>query len=692
MAPTPTCDAFQGYAAESAWWLDRVFELRSESPEPLTRACLLNYQRPDLGMRALCTFPHVGLTGVRFFDSQHGSRRNDTLDASLSLPGRRVSLRSVDFWSSQVVPPASSEAIDAGHCDLLVIDISPPADVLRRTDVHGAQLPWSGASFTQSLLIESAHALELAAKVPASVLVVHGPPCNESARYLSADNSLELALCWRTFIDEKAAAGSLASAECRENGAGGDARSPSESTCVARVRHTSICSSMTPLMSAKGGRLEAIKQKVAFRTGSEAANRLLTQSARYFVALPCYHGARTCLLFKDAAYESWVGGLASSDGGLTFTGAPSLLMPSMLRVTENELKAANQWSGRTRLASLTHNFAVVYEPSDGSYMFVGGKFHVRRPIGNGNTGIWSATWRQEEKKGGGGGDGSLLDAWARTDTWHYWNRTLTRRLAWRLRSAAAGRKAGGGGGGSGSSAELPTLAESKWRSARLLLTGQQKGCIERRSVAIAPWVHNNACEFDGRLSIARSPNGNGQTLLLYTRANMASHGARHVQLTSSKDGGATWTKFKPVVLGGGYEPSSADIYFFNVVLNPATNGTSLLALYPLVMHFRACVCLSASLDGRRWSAPQPLLRCGIAGERATSHPAAGLIERGEQIDFYVHEAVPEIHSDFRTPQTLTRFWKRKQKQMSSRLARYTVARAKLAEWTAEALTTLPPEY
>ena len=66
---------------------------------------------------------------------------------------------------------------------------------------------------------------------------------------------------------------------------------------------------------------------------------------------------------------------------------------------------------------------------------------------------------------------SLLDAWARTETWHYWNRTLmrednttrgrvrtvTRRLGWRLSpsSTAAGAKKlqatakGGGGGGGG---------------------------------------------------------------------------------------------------------------------------------------------------------------------------------------------------------------------------------------------------
>ena len=650
--------------SSSSWWLDRTLELRSESPEPLTRVCLVNYQPADapMAISALCTFPHAGLSGLRFFDPQHGNRSHGALDASLTLPGRRISLRSASL-TSDVRPPASSDSLEAGHCDLLMLDTAPPDSALRRTDSSGGLIPWYSVSFQQSLLLESAHAFELLAKQPSGVLLMHGPPCNETSRYLSADGSLERAICWRSFFDELVEAGSLASPECRQE-------SGASIMCTARVNHASPCTSVPPLLSSQSGRLKAQRTRVRFETGLPQTDRLLAHSARYFHVLPCQGGRSVCLLFKDAAFESWVGGIISRDGGISFSGVPRLVMPKLLRVHEAELRAAGQWNGYARLASLTHNYAALVD-ADGSYLFVGGKYHVHRPMGNGNTGIWSVRWRED------GAGATLIDAWGATDisrahaaAIQRWNATGRRTMP----VFAPKMK------------ELPSISNSRWQAARLLLTGRQKGCVERRSAAVAPWVIDRACEFDGRLSIVRAPGDGGRDeLLLYARANLASHGRRHVQFTSSKDGGVTWSKFRRVHLGGGEDPNAqSDIYFFNVVANPALNG-SLLAVYPLVTRFRACVCLSASRDGRHWSAPQPLLRCGVAGERATSHPAAGLIERGEHVDLYIHESVPGIHHDFRTPRMLTRFWLRRQQHMPSRLVRFAISKASLREWTRDAL-------
>ena len=135
-----------------------------------------------------------------------------------------------------------------------------------------------------------------------------------------------------------------------------------------------------------------------------------------------------------------------------------------------------------------------------------------------------------------------------------------------------------------------------------------------------------------------------------------------------------------------HEPAHADIYFFSVARNPAHNA-SLLAVYPLVQHFRGCVCLSASRDGRRWSKPEPLLHCAVTGERAASHPAAGLIERGGLVDIYVQEGVPGINVDASTPLSLHKFWSKHERE--SRLTRFSVSKAALRQWTEEALQGMP---
>ena len=77
-------------------------------------------------------------------------------------------------------------------------------------------------------------------------------------------------------------------------------------------------------------------------------------------------------------------------------------------------------------------------------------------------------------------------------------------------------------------------AETQWRRKRVVLRGSHAGCIERRDRTRLVWLMPNTCEFDGRLSLVPF---NG-SLLLYARANMASHGQR---LTASDSHGQPLT-------------------------------------------------------------------------------------------------------------------------------------------------------
>ena len=715
----------------STWWIDKALELRGNAvvSEPLSRVCVVNYQSAAAATAALCQWPNAALSGVRF----RGGQAMRMVDEAIITAGvGRTALRNVHglnfaHGDSRALPFAS-------QCDLLLVDTAAPRALLlsdnetepapKPSDAQRTRQLQRRADFTQSLLSGLSHALEAAARSAGSVVIFHGPQCTPSAArvdskgvhctsaercYYATDASYKSVACWSTVFQEHVAARSLLDAECRDvalNSTGEEA-SGTMRTCIGRVNAESPCAASPPSASsstststtptpslpllAKGGPLAASNARVRFDTGLASADRLMRRSARYFIALPCgVAPRRVCLLFKDAATENWIGGLASADGsdGLRFVGPPRLVVPHLLRITEDELRASGQLTKRTksRLASLTHNLAVLANP-DGSYLLVGGKYHVHRPVGNGNTGIWRIVARPRLMAAGSQSSSAseaalppLLSAWVGTSVGAKHSALLAARNGTSsVHELTKGKKCGS------LTREQPTLGESarmEMTAPRLLLTGHQKGCIERRSTEIAHWVLGGACEYDGRLSVARHPLDG--RLLLYSRANMASHGQRHVQVTSSVDDGATWSRFRPVRLEG-HEPSHADIYYFAVSRNPAHNA-SLLAVYPLVQHFRGCLCLSASLDGRRWTRPEPLMSCGIAGERATSHPAAGLIERDGMIDFYVHEGVPGIYVDASTPLSLHRFWSTHERD--SRLSRYSVTVDALRRWTEGALKGL----
>ena len=130
----------------------------------------------------------------------------------------------------------------------------------------------------------------------------------------------------------------------------------------------------------------------------------------------------------------------------------------------------------------------------------------------------------------------------------------------------------------------------------------------------------------------------------------------------------------------GYDYAEGDLYFFAAQANPA-HRASLIALFPLVHRLRGCI-------GVHWSRITPLRGCGVHGERATDHPVAGLVRRGEAVWLYVHENVPGISADRLSPWPLF-----KQMDFVSQragLVRYSLPVATLRRWTRFSLRDLPP--
>ena len=228
------------------------------------------------------------------------------------------------------------------------------------------------------------------------------------------------------------------------------------------------------------------------------------------------------------------------------------------------------------------------------------------------------------------------------------------------------------------------LARSNWHGKRLILDGRHPGCIERRMNTSLDLSHvmPGVCEFDGRLSLVSF---SGE-LLLFSRANLAARGSRHVQVTRSSDDGQTWSPFEQVQLEGyttATDGGKGDVYFFAVQVNPA-HGGSLIAVFPLVHRMRGCIAMATSLDGVRWSRVTPLLSCSIYGERTLDQPASpALVRRGGEVWLYMHEEVPGITIDKMAPRLVYSHLVKAEK--GSSVVRYAFPCAKLAEWTAEAL-------
>ena len=158
----------------------------------------------------------------------------------------------------------------------------------------------------------------------------------------------------------------------------------------------------------------------------------------------------------------------------------------------------------------------------------------------------------------------------------------------------------------------------------------------------------------------------------------------------------TWSDFRLVEING-YRPSEADLYFFLVQSNPIHRG-SLLAMFPLVHRFRACVGIALSLDGISWSRVTPLIDCAVQGERAVDHPVAGgavyskhdgvasNATGGGNVSFYIQHRVPGISHDRLTPLELWHW--RKGMEHESYLSRYSLPCEKFAQWTLRQIRSL----
>ena len=109
---------------------------------------------------------------------------------------------------------------------------------------------------------------------------------------------------------------------------------------------------------------------------------------------------------------------------------------------------------------------------------------------------------------------------------------------------------------------------SRWTSPRTVITGDNPAnCADRRP-HYTGYPRLTACQFDGRLSLARDLGGR---FLLYARANLGECGGwRHVQMTSSADGVRGWSRWRLLEFDS-FSPSESDGIYFAAV-RPLVGG------------------------------------------------------------------------------------------------------------------------
>ena len=195
-----------------------------------------------------------------------------------------------------------------------------------------------------------------------------------------------------------------------------------------------------------------------------------------------------------------------------------------------------------------------------------------------------------------------------------------------------------------------SAAPRRWpEPPKVVLHGRSPaGCIDNRP----QYTGNVGCEFDGRLSLVHF---RGQ-FRIYARSNLregALAGGRFVQTSSSVDAShGSWTKWESLQIES-VPAGSADVYFLAAQTNPVDNS-SLMALLPLSQPPHACVALTFSIDGRRFSRPVNLRTSALGWRtalsngsgpiewRSESHPAAGVVRRRDEVWLYIHESVPGV--------------------------------------------------
>ena len=631
-------------------------QLRARTKNPQT-VCALSRLSPCTLKLLDCSFPGAAMLAV-------ASERAEQDIISRHLPGR------VRFWplndslfglfDGNPMRPQFN-----GSCDVLAIDADVPTAEARQGVVVG---------LTQALRLDGPHLQENQS------IILTGTKCPAAGRRRAAaheeylvggtcfrfrvpaagrkackrrdclvrEQCTQRSTCWRERWAELVASKWLTQSSCVSSK--GD-----KVTCIASVARDSVCTHETPLLDDA-----APPTPVSWSAPSEwrdryhrvnadvfSAQALLRRRLRYLTVVECER-AGICLVFKDDTMETWVGALRSSDrDGLHFRGAPELVLPAM-------------WAP----GKATHNMALLRV--NNTYYMAGGRDHGCkvfsrnapgcRPADPRERGIWIA-------KSTSGADGAAA-----------LNYQLGRRTP--LLSAASGQAA--------MPSDVPLLS-STWVNATMALDGRHPGCRESRDPELLPWITRGVCEYDGRLSLVHFAG----RFWLYARANLGRHGQRFVQATSSADG-LSWNEPFELIDLHGYQPMQGDLYFFAAQANPV-HPTSMLAVFPLAHRAGGCVCLSVSLDGRRWSRPRPLLRCQVAGERTATHPAAGLVRRGGSVLFYVHENVPGVWTDATSP------WPHQQAAQRAeasglvpppRIVQYRMQASSLLRWTLDGLAEL----
>ena len=579
----------------------------------------------------------------------------------------------------------TTRGLDTAQCSVLVI-----------------RMDGTTANARQALRVDLSHALRLAVAGAPVVAFADSPCSGKNARppeRYQGPFARFWEQCWvpqwadlvgsRSLLplgsSPGASHGGVNTSWCSEDGGGAAADATDAGIgCIAWLSAGSLCRRRPPLLRAES----ATRTLVRFTDPTAAL--LLSKALRYFSVVRIGSAddlsdgtQRIALLFKNEVQETWVGGLASADG-VTFDGATRLVYP----------KHARGWP-KDAQGVLTHNFAMAPRADGRGYTIVGGTHRNRALSGSPNKvngyhqGIWMAVRRPAPlanhpplpplpKQSSLSRDVCIL--------------LVERSLESRAASLAASPAAQ-----TGATWEYDPLSnlsisevdhngarvppETQWRGKRVALRGSHPGCIERRDRKRLVWLMPDTCEFDGRLSLVPF---NG-SLLLYARANMASHGQRFAQVTRSHDDGQTWARFEPIEIAG-YAHSEGDVYFWAAQPNPV-HARSLLATFPLVHHLAGCVGLSLSLDGVRWSRVTPLLACDAVGERALAHPASpAMVREGDTIHVYVHESVPGASVDAWTPKELYTDWRNRERP--GRLARYSLPTSALERWTRRALRSL----
>ena len=327
--------------------------------------------------------------------------------------------------------------------------------------------------------------------------------------------------------------------------------------------------------------------------------RTFRRAWRYYQVLECRNGS-VCMTFKTMGKTASLGGMVSSDG-ITFGKAYDVL------------KLGPEW----REDMFTHNLALLPLGGD-EYVMMGGKQGF----------VSNSTCRSELRAAGFSQStrpACLLP------------------VSGFMSPSPTGIRLSRGRG-------LPWDA-GRWSQPQTTLTGTHPAnCIDRRPEATG-YPRLLACEFDGRLSLARVQG----VYHLYARANRQSGavaGGRFVQVTRSQQLERGWSTWAPVQILG-LDPKHVDVYFFAVGLNPV-DANSVLAVFPLTQPPLACVVAAVSYDGVHFSRPINLLQSpfgvrsakadgsGAFEWRAEDMPAAGAVRDPNnpgRILFYIHHAV-----------------------------------------------------